>query len=394
MAEQTTPPARALDVAPVTAVGIGAMVCGLALVTLGWVLVWPAFAIVGAVLVVLVLAAGFYVIRRPAVRIERQISPPRVTKGLPAIAYLHMENRSRRSLPALVATQPYGTMEVKTLLPRLLGGQSGVRTYRLPTTRRGIFPIGPVEIVRGDPFGFARRVQRYTGDDEIWVTPRVLGFHPLPTGIARTLEGPISDVAQEGTITFHRLREYVVGDDLRMVHWRSVAKTGKLVVRHNIDNPQPFTVVLLDIRPSRYSPESFEHAIDVAASVAACASTGKSPVELRTTAGTRVGGERSLEPIAIMDHLTALSPEGSGSLTSELLRLRRERGGTALVVVSGVMEPEELPAVASLRHRFQRLVVISMTPGRGDPLAYPDVTVVTASEPEEVKAAWDLQVAR
>ena len=72
---------------------------------------------------------------------------------------------------------------------------------------------------------------------------------PLPTGNTRHLEGPSSDTSPQGNITFHRLRDYVVGDDLRLVHWRSSARTGKLVVKHNVDTSQPYTVVLLDQRP-------------------------------------------------------------------------------------------------------------------------------------------------
>ncbi len=38
--------------------------------------------------------------------------------------------------------------------------------------------------------------------------------------MARSLDGRI-DKVPHGTITFDSLREYVVGDELRQVHWRS-----------------------------------------------------------------------------------------------------------------------------------------------------------------------------
>jgi uncharacterized protein (DUF58 family) len=285
----------------VTRIGGGALLVGAALAVLGWLLVWPAFVVLGAGILVLVIVALGYIVRRPHLVIERQIQPPRVSKGLPAIAYLNFSNRGRTSVPRTVAIQPYGTNSVRTVLPRLLGGQSGVRTYRLPTSKRGIFEIGPIEITRSDPFEFVRVTQRHAGNDEIWVYPQVFPFRPLPSGITRHLEGPSSDTAPEGSITFHRLREYVVGDDLRMIHWKSTARTGRLMVRHNVDTSQPYTVVLLDVRPAVYSAETFEIAIDTAASAISCSALGKSPVQLRTTSGKQVGGPSQREPFELLD---------------------------------------------------------------------------------------------
>ena len=136
-----------------TRLGLGAALAGVAFVVVGWVLVWPALVVVGGGSLVLVLVALAYIVRRPQLRIERQIHPPRVSKGLPAIAFLHFTNTGTRTVPTTVAVQPYGALNVETVLPKLLGGQSGMRSYRLPTTRRGIFTVGPVEISRADPFG-------------------------------------------------------------------------------------------------------------------------------------------------------------------------------------------------------------------------------------------------
>jgi len=377
-----------------TRLGVGALLVGVGLSIVGWVLVWPALVVIGVATFVLVVVGVISVIRRPRLVVERRIQPPRVAKGLPAIAYLHMSNLGRTPIPPTVAEQPYGTTTVHTLLPRLAGGQSSMQTYRLPTSRRGVFPIGPIEVTRSDPFGFAKATQRYTGEDEIWVYPRLLPLHPLPSGVTRDLEGPSSDMAEEGTITFHRLREYVVGDDLRMVHWKSTAKMGRLVIRHNIDTSQPFTVVLLDTRPSVYSAETFEHAVDTAASVVQCTAASKSPVQLRTSSGERIGGSGGTDPPLILDYLTALEPDAGGSLRHELLALGHERGGTAMVVVTGMLDVADLPAVSSLRRRFQRCIVLSLSPRPTPPLAYPGVAVLSGTTSDDLLGAWNLEVAR
>ncbi|MGH8860892.1 MAG: DUF58 domain-containing protein, partial [Jatrophihabitantaceae bacterium] len=342
----------------------------------------------------LVLVAVLVVIRPSALSIDRAIQPPRVPKGSPAIAVLTFANKGRHTVGVTVANQPFGDALVRTVIPKLRRGERGLRTYRLPTWQRGIFDVGPVEVTRRDAFELFRRSRRYGDIERIWVYPRVLDFRALPTGNTRHLEGPSSDLSPQGNITFHRLRDYVVGDDLRLVHWRSSARTGKLVVKHNVDTSQPYTVVLLDQRPGRYTAESFESAVDVAASVLVAGSANKAPVELRLTDGTAIGGPRIRDVTPLIDHLTGVQPDGDGELRTQLLALRRARGGTSLVVVTGVLDPDDLPFVAALRRRFERLVVVSVdterTPRSAPVPRFPGVRVIVAQDADEVCAAWNV----
>ncbi|MCU1489884.1 MAG: hypothetical protein JWM85_1289 [Acidimicrobiaceae bacterium] len=374
--------------------GAGALVLGALLLGVGAALHWAAVAALGASLLLATLVAALSVLRRPHVHITRQIEPPRVSKGLPAIAYLQFTNRGRLRSPAMVALQPYGERSVPLVMPRLLRGQSGMRTYRLPTSRRGVFSLGPLQVTRADPFDLVRVTERHGESEEIWVSPKILPLRPLASGVTRNLEGPTSDRSPQGTITFHGLREYQVGDDLRMIHWKSTARAGQLMVRHNVDTSQPYTVVLLDLRPAPYSPDSFETAVDVAASVITSASGGKSPVQLRTTAGRRVGGQDHRGIEELLDHLVAVGPEAGGSIAGELGQLRRERGGTALVVVTGALDPEDLPQVAALRNRFEQLVVVTVSPDEREPVFHPGVSVVSGTDEETLTSAWNLAAGR
>ena len=310
-----------------TRIGWAALLAGGAALALGLSLGWRSFDLVGVgLLAALGLAAGL-VARPSRLEIERQIQPPRVPKGSPAIAFLTFANRGRATVGVTVANQPFGDIAVRTVIPRLRRGERGVRTYRLPTSRRGVFDVGPVEVTRRDPFELFGRSRRYGAVERIWVYPRLLAFRALPVGQTRHLEGPSSDTSPQGTVTFHRLRDYVVGDDLRLVHWRSSARTGKLVIKHNVDTSQPFSVVLFDQRPDRYTAQSFEEAVDVAASVLVSAAADKAPVQLRLTDGTAIGGPRLREVTPLIDHLTGVEPDPDGTLQAELLGLRRLRAG-------------------------------------------------------------------
>ncbi|HEV7204999.1 MAG TPA: DUF58 domain-containing protein [Jatrophihabitans sp.] len=377
-----------------TRFGLASLLGGIASLVLGLSLDWLAFDLVGLGLLAVVVI-GFATVTRPSnLVIAREIQPPRVPKGSPAIAFLTFANRGRRTIPVAVATQPFGAQRVRTVIPKLRGGERGTRAYRLPTRQRGIFDVDPIEVTRRDSFELFRRSRKHAEAELIWVYPRILGFKALPTGQTRHLEGPSSDTSPQGNITFHRLREYVPGDDLRLVHWRSSARAGRLLVKHNVDTSQPYTVVLFDKRPSLYTEESFEQAVDVAASVVVASAGNKAPVELRLSDGTLLGGPRIRDSTPLIDHLTGVVSDPDGSLQTQLLALRRTRGGTSLVVVTGEIDPEDLPYVAALRRRFDRLVVISIDPDSKVVPDFPRVRVIVAADADDACAAWNLAVPR
>jgi uncharacterized protein (DUF58 family) len=377
-----------------TPLGWAATAAGAVLTALGVAARWAPVAVLGVGMLVLVAGSAAYVLRRPAVSLERAVEPPRVQKGLPAISLISATNRSRRPVGALAIVQRMGDREIPARLERLRPGETTTRAYRLPTSERGTFEVGPVELPRADPFGLCRTVQHLGRPQVISVHPRLLPLRPLPTGISRNLEGPSNDSSPAGSITFHRLREYVVGDDLRLVHWPSTARLGTLVVRHNVDTAQPYTVVVLDLHPDGYSADTFEEAVDVAASVSIALSAGRAPVQLRTTAGDRLGGPAWRDPAALVDHLTAVQPDPSGSLDSELVKLRRERGGSALVIVTGWLEPASLPTAAALRRRFDRVIVLSVARLSGRLPAHPGLVCVGAATAGEMAQRWNVSVAR
>ena len=150
-------------------------------------------------------------------------------------------------------------------------------TTRCRPRRRGVVPVGPLRVTRRDPLGLVGAGPRATAATAtVWVHPRI---HLLARGarpaLARSLDGRV-DRVPHGTITFDSLREYVVGDELRRVHWRTQRAgrraDGARAARHQ---PAPPVVVLLDDRAAAHptpGPRStFEAACEAAASVVAAA---------------------------------------------------------------------------------------------------------------------------
>src|SRR5467141_2297156 len=118
-----------------TRMGLAALVAGVAALVLGLWLGWTAFDLVGVGLLAVVVLGLATILRPSRLAIERQVQPPRVPKGSPAIAFLTFANRGRTTIGTTVASQPFGETHVRTVIPRLRRGERGVRTYRLPTTQ-------------------------------------------------------------------------------------------------------------------------------------------------------------------------------------------------------------------------------------------------------------------
>ena len=373
-----------------TRFGGGATAVGIAMAIGGHLAGWTAVAIVGTGVVLLVVASAGHVVLQPRLALQRTIASTTVEKGQPAEAIVEVTNLAPWRCRSRPVRQWIGQVPVVSYLPRLAAGERARRVYPLPTTRRGRFEVSAPELPREDPFGLCRTARRLGEAEVISVHPRILGLRRVPTGVSVNVEGPTSDASPQGSITFHRLREYVVGDDLRTVHWPSSAHAGRLVVRHNVDTAEPRTVVVLDLDPFAYVGESFEEAVDVSASVVVSMSEGRAPVQLRTTAGQQIGGNGGTDAVTILDRLTDVKSDPAGSVASEMARLRLDRGGSALVVVTGKIEVGALPAISSMRRRFDRVVLVSVDPDHVRLPSQPGLGLVSGRDAAEGRVALEL----
>ncbi|MGH3910912.1 MAG: DUF58 domain-containing protein, partial [Pseudonocardiaceae bacterium] len=184
---------------------------------------------------VLLIAAGLFVSVRPTVSLQRTITPDRLRVGEPALGRVVIRNLSRWPAPGFVIVDRIAGDELELGVAGLAAGGWRTVQYPVPTSRRGRLLLGPVTVERRDSLGLFRRAQPLGGEDVLWVHPRVHPMRALPVGTVPDFEGRRTDNARTGTVTFSSLREYVVGDDPRRIHWRSTARTGSLMVREHVD---------------------------------------------------------------------------------------------------------------------------------------------------------------
>jgi uncharacterized protein (DUF58 family) len=381
-----------------SSLGRGASAFAAIALAAGYVLHWPSLFAIGIV-ALLAVVFGFISTRSTqSIAIERALHPKKVTKGAASIALLSMRNLAITTTGRIQIVQTMDGEELLATLPPLLGKQSAMKSVPLVTTKRGHFVVGPVTIRRSDIFGFFRREQVFGENEELWVQPSVAAFRPLSTGFQRDLEGPTSDRAPVGNIAFHRIREYVPGDDPRLIHWKATArKSGpilELMVRHNVDTTQPATVVLLDTSSVRYEGESFEEAVDVAASSTRAAISAGGNLSLLTTDGDRVevGQGMARSDGAILDFLTDVNVGDRGTLRESMLELALSPGGTTLIIVTGAPSEEEVAQAAALSKRFARVILASLS---DEPVSnpFPQLAMVSAPSLAEMTTLWNREMA-
>ena len=78
---------------------------------------------------------------------------------------------------------------------------------------------------------------------------------------------PTTDLSS-ADVSFHALRDYVPGDDRRHIHWKTTARTNKLMVRQFEETRRAHLAISLSINTEEYASEDeFELAISAAASI-------------------------------------------------------------------------------------------------------------------------------
>jgi len=350
--------------------------------------------LVGAGLAALVaVAVARALLARLDLEVGRHLSPRRVHAGQAARVELAVANRGDRSTPVLRLHDPVtGTQGATVLLAPVEDGLTVRSAYRLPTERRGLVGIGPLAVVVTDPFGLAEVRAEAAARIELTVLPRVddVLAPPLAGG-----DEPLAGVRQASLAAsagddFAALREYVVGDDLRRVHWPSSARHDDLLVRQDEVHWQGRTTVLLDTRARTYHGDAFETAVSAAASIVSAAWQRRDLVRLVTTSGFDSGfsaGQAHVE--RILEELAVVAAVSSGSLRGAVDGLS---GGSAAVVVLGDVPDPELQAVLTRPGRTGSVTVVCVDRRTSPAPVHPDVVACGPGEP--FAAAWNRAMSR
>jgi uncharacterized protein (DUF58 family) len=231
------------------------------------------------------------------------------------------------------------------LFPYAPAGQSRKGVYRGRLVERGRYHLGPLRASTRFPFGLFSRTITLGESETLIVLPR-LGR--LTQGWAarrrEALVGTDRRRQQPGNEgDFYGVREWRSGDGQRLIHWRSSARAGKLVVRQ-FERPRSRDVaIVLDLwQPEPHSPEHVENvelAVSFAATVLAdlCRKGGSNIfLGIANSKPECVGGPASSATMQwLMEQLALIEARADTSLPTLLAAtLQQITDGTEVVLVS------------------------------------------------------------
>ena len=307
---------------------------------------WVEWMVAGAVALLLLVASVPFLFGARSYDVDLSLAHERIVAGDGVTGEIQVRNHGRRiALPGRIDI-PVGEGLVEFGVPLLRPDHSVAQPLDIPALRRGIVTVGPATTVRSDPIGLLRREHAFDDVHQLYVHPRTTALPSTSAGMIRDLEGSPTRRLVDSDMSFHAIREYAPGDARKQIHWKSTAKTGRLMVRQYEESRRSRMAVVLGVAAAEFADsDEFELGVSCAASLGLRAVRDARDVAIVT--GSQIprvvrGRLRAIShipatsPRAMLDGFSAVERLESTMPVAEVCRLTAESGeplSIAFVVV-------------------------------------------------------------
>jgi uncharacterized protein (DUF58 family) len=326
-----------------------------------------------------------FIVGRSAYGVVLDLARTRVAVGDDAVGSIAVSNVSARPLLPASLELPVGANTAVFHLPRMKPAQVHEDLFTIPTARRAVIVVGPVRSVRADPLHLLRRRVLWTEPVDLYVHPRTVPLGGSAAGFIRDLEGMPTTELSSADVSFHALRDYVPGDDRRHIHWKTTARTNKLMVRQFEETRRAHLAISLSINTDEYDSEhEFEMAISVAGSIGRQAIREQRELDVLTQKGPlRCETGRNL-----LDDMTRIVGAPMRKTAVDLARTLSDTVPNASVVffvVGSQVTATELRSAAASIMPGVRSLAVRIQPGAAPSRAnIADLTVLTVGDLDDL----------
>ena len=131
---------------------------------------------------------------------------------------------------------------------RIRGRQSQFYLSRTRLLNRGSFTLGPTKVLAGDVFGFFQVSRTFLAEKSLLVYPYMVDLHTFPNPAGFLIGGEaLRRKTHQITPNAAGVREYVSGDSISRIHWKSSARRNKLMVKEFELDPKAEVWMFLDM---------------------------------------------------------------------------------------------------------------------------------------------------
>jgi len=333
------------------------------------------------------------------IHVKRHLSDPRVSPGSRVTVRLDVAHEGPAKPSFLLLEDRLPPSLGRPARVVVAGSARALQhvSYTIVPNARGRYQIGPMAVDRSDAFGLTRRRILLDGRDELLVTPEVedLRAPAEATSVTNIGSARARQLLRTGE-EYYTMRGYQEGDDLRRIHWPSVARTGELMIRQDEASRRAAGLIYLDTRESMLGPErgaAFERAVSCAASIGA--------LFTRNGFALRLGMDETpiatVDEDAFLDLLAGVRPGRGRSLGRVMTSLRLAGAqDTSLVFVGAPPPPQDLSPLVRAGGSFGPKLAVLVHPL--DPETEPEArrTQLTSRATQAhltlVRAGWDCLV--
>lgn len=261
------------------------------------------------------------------VTVELSVDRTLIPRGDAVELTITATNLGRRALRSLTVDGAADASHPPLSLGELGASETCRQVFAVPCPERGSVTIGPLRLRRRDALGLVDAGVLVGSAVSVAVHARVTPMQVDVDGEWSGSDGSVRLITPSGQ-SFHHLREYCPGDDPRHIHWPSVARTGRLVVRQGEHTPWPehHLVIAAD-------DVTVEETLDVAVSMSAALLAGNARVSLWNSAGSVLSQPRDLAELLVWS-----SRVGTGAVAGlDVGRVVADlgRGGSRVTVIRG-----------------------------------------------------------
>ncbi len=242
--------------------------------------------------------------------------PRRLYRGLPFTDTIVIDN-AKKMIPSIcfrIYELPCrGLPDTHTYVVKVGAGERVSVDLANAFTGRGIHELPGFKITTTFPFGLFLKSRIIQCPEKVLVYPAL-----KPVSSVRIAEGLVSrqgaaaNARGSGT-GLYNIREYTQNDDARHIHWKSAARTSKLMVMEYEHETDRSVVISFQNLAEEKDEEAFEEAVDEAAGLADHFIREGWSVGMETLSGSLSDARGEAQLQKILEFLACIRPAGRGT---------------------------------------------------------------------------------